>query len=215
MRTILVVGTNNQGIPGAGAALYAHHNKGLKRGHVSGLCGDTYAICTKDLRKGIRSVDLSFIQSQVLELKQLATDMLNEDVVFDVTPIGCGRAGFRYDEIAPMFRNCPTNMELPSEFIAVLKTLPMKWNLNEIALVQVGSNPAHSFTVKVMEVQGEVVVITPHMTEELMNDASTFMKMFGANLSNTRYFFESNGKEIYERNSRISSIPFTLKKFHQ
>lgn len=122
-RTILVVGTNNQGIPGAGAALYAHHHKGLRRGHVSGLCGDTYAICTKDLRKGRRSVDLSFIQAQVEELKLLAAEVVGEDIVFDVTPIGCGLAGFRYEEIAPMFRNCPANMELPPEFMAVLKLL--------------------------------------------------------------------------------------------
>lgn len=123
MRTILVVGTNNQGIPGAGAALYAHHHKGLKRGHVTGLCGDTYAICTKDLRKGKRSVDLSFIEAQVLELRQLAESMLSEDVVFDVTPIGCGLAGFHYEEIAPMFKGAPSNMELPQEFIVVLKLL--------------------------------------------------------------------------------------------
>lgn len=123
MRTILVVGTNNQGIPGAGAALYAHHHKGLKKGHISGMCGDTYAICTKDLRKGKRSVDLCFIEAQVLELRQLAESMLGEEVVFDVTPIGCGLAGFKHAEIAPMFLNCPTNMELPKEFIDVLNTI--------------------------------------------------------------------------------------------
>lgn len=122
-RRILVVGTNNQGIHGAGAALYAFNNKGLKRGFVSGLCGDTYAICTKDLRKGRRSVDLSFIQAQVEECRMLATHMLADNVIFEVTPIGCGLAGFRYDEIAPMFRNCPPNMELPPEFKKILEYL--------------------------------------------------------------------------------------------
>ena len=37
-----------------------------------------------------------------------------------VSPIGCGLAGYKYDDIAPMFRNSPKNVILPEEFKKVL-----------------------------------------------------------------------------------------------
>lgn len=46
---IAVVGTNPQGIHGAGAALWARMNAGLEWGHSKGLCGKSWGIVTKDL----------------------------------------------------------------------------------------------------------------------------------------------------------------------
>ena len=40
--------------------------------------------------------------------------------VWNVTPIGCGNAGYTPEEIAPMFKGAPPNVILPPEFLSVL-----------------------------------------------------------------------------------------------
>ena|SRR5882757_4590184 len=117
-RRIYVAATNTQGIHGAGTAKVAKLYHGLKGGVSEGLCADSYAICTKDLAKGKRSVPLSYIRSQVEKLKIVAASM--PDVIFDVPAIGCGLAGFFPHEIAPMFAGSPPNMILPLIFNEIL-----------------------------------------------------------------------------------------------
>lgn len=43
-----------------------------------------------------------------------------DDLAFQLTPIGCGLAGYKPEQIAPMFRNAPPNVILPDEFKAAL-----------------------------------------------------------------------------------------------
>ena len=42
------------------------------------------------------------------------------DLVFEVTPIGCGLSGFTPAAIGPMFRGAPGNCRLPASFQDVL-----------------------------------------------------------------------------------------------
>ena len=68
---IAVVGTNTDGIHGAGAAQWARFNAGLRLYHSRGLCGQSYGIVTKDLNKDSHP---SISQDEILQqLEQLLT----------------------------------------------------------------------------------------------------------------------------------------------
>ena len=118
-----VFGSNTEGRHGAGAAKVAKDKFGAIYGQSKGLQGQSYAIITKDLSKGERSVSLDFIKEQVKELKDFVTD--NPHLTFYVTEIGCNLAGFEVEEIAPFFfyfKNI-SNVYLPESFIEVNKTV--------------------------------------------------------------------------------------------
>lgn len=124
MKKIFVYGSNTQGIDGAGAALFAH-NMGRPLGIPMGLHEKslTYAIITKHLPMGERSVSLQFITTQIGILWAFAEH--RQDLIFNVTRIGCGRAGFTEQEIAPMFKNLmyASNIILCDEFKKILKPI--------------------------------------------------------------------------------------------
>ena len=42
------------------------------------------------------------------------------ELTFNLTPIGCGLAGYQPWQIAPMFADAPGNVVMPPEFIAAL-----------------------------------------------------------------------------------------------
>lgn len=113
---IFVFGSNEAGIHGAGAALYAYRNHGAIPYLGEGLMGSCYAIPTKD--RQIRSLCLEDIQDHVLEFLYFAD--ISPELTFNVTPIGCGLAGYTPKDIAPMFKNSPPNVILPQVFIDVL-----------------------------------------------------------------------------------------------
>jgi len=117
-KKIFVFGSNTQGKHGKGAALYAKQHYGAIYGQSKGLQGNSYAIITKDLSKGLRSIDLDYIKEQVDEFIEFAN---NSNKKFFVSAIACGLAGYRVSEIAPMFNNIPDNVELCDDF---------KWYLN-------------------------------------------------------------------------------------
>lgn len=110
---IFVFGSNTEGRHGKGAALTARLKYGAIYGQSSGLQGNSYAIITKDLSKGLRSVDLKFIEKQVKEFLEFAK---NSEHTFIVSKIGCGLGGYNPNEIAPFFKNSPPNVILPNEF---------------------------------------------------------------------------------------------------
>lgn len=109
---IFVFGSNTEGRDGAGAARAAL-SFGAQYGNPRGLQGKTYAIITKDLRKGNRSVSLSYIESQIKEMYNFARKHREKE--FIVTPIGCGLGGFSASEIGPLFtkNHPPDNISLP------------------------------------------------------------------------------------------------------
>jgi hypothetical protein len=110
MRTIFVFGSNLSGYHGKGAALEAREKHGAKPGVASGPCGNSYAIPTKDAN--LKSLSLEEIQESVKAFLEYART--RSDLEFFVTPIGCGYAGYKKEQIAPMFKNAPNNCLLPA-----------------------------------------------------------------------------------------------------
>jgi hypothetical protein len=110
---IFVYGSNLSGIHGAGAARAAFDFYGAKWGYgLSGVIGNSYAIPTKD--ELIQSLTLSKIRVYVDEFKKFAKD--NPDIEFFVTRIGCGYAGYKDEDIAPMFKGISVNCDMPLDW---------------------------------------------------------------------------------------------------
>lgn len=110
--SIFVFGSNLAGRHGAGAALYARQHHGAIYGKGVGLQGNSYAIPTKDFN--IKTLSLHTIEKHVREFKEFAYN--HPDMVFNVTRIGCGLAGYTDKQIAPMFINAPANCILPEKW---------------------------------------------------------------------------------------------------
>lgn len=106
---IFVFGSNLAGIHGKGAALDALRLYGAVYGVGEGLRGNSYALPTKDAH--LRRLPLDAILGHVNRFKDFARTRL--DLQFFVTRIGCGLAGYKDIQIAPMFYDLPENCELP------------------------------------------------------------------------------------------------------
>lgn len=96
---ITVGGSNYRGVHGAGWAKIAHMSFGLLMGFSEGLCGSAYAIPTKD--KDLKSLPLKEIKQHVDNFIDFAHR--NPQLKFFVTPVGTGLAGYKAEDIAPMF----------------------------------------------------------------------------------------------------------------
>lgn len=80
--------------------------------------GQSYAIPTKDKR--IRTLPLPDIASAVNRFKQFAA--IHPELTFQITPKGCGLAGYTPEQIAPFFDGVSANCKLPDEFKRVLES---------------------------------------------------------------------------------------------
>jgi hypothetical protein len=116
MQEIFVFGSNLAGRHGAGAAKFARENHGAVYGKGIGHHGNSYAIPTKDVN--IRTLSLDKIKPYVDDFLEYAKN--NPSLIFKLTPIGCGLAGYSPKDIAPMFVNAPLNVKLPLEFQQVI-----------------------------------------------------------------------------------------------
>lgn len=107
---IFVFGSNLQGMHGGGAALIAYEKFGAIWGQGVGLQGQSYGIPT--MHGGVDA-----IKPYVDEFIELAKS--HPEMIFLVTRIGCGIAGFRDEEIAPLFQDCieMENVLLPRSFV--------------------------------------------------------------------------------------------------
>ena len=112
MSKIFVFGSNEKGAHGKGAALFARQNHGAIYGQGVGLQGNSYAIPTKNFF--IKTLTLDAIEVYVNNFKRFAWE--HPELIFEVTPIGCGLAGYEPWQIAPMFRGCSENVYLPAVF---------------------------------------------------------------------------------------------------
>jgi len=101
---------------GRGAAYDAATLYGAKYGVGEGLTGSSYAIPTKDHNIQTRSLDE--IKISVDTFLKFAYD--NPTMEFMVTRIGCGLAGYKDEQIGPMFKGAPSNCILPPEWKAFL-----------------------------------------------------------------------------------------------
>ncbi len=108
---IFVFGSNLAGRHGAGAALDARRLHGAVYGVAEGLMGNSYGIATKDRELKPRSLDE--IKQSVETFLAFARDVQDTGMQFQVTRIGCGLAGYRDEQIGPMFADAPANCELP------------------------------------------------------------------------------------------------------
>lgn len=106
---VFVFGSNLAGIHGAGAALFARLSRGAVLGVGIGRTGNSYAIPTKD--ENIRTLPLQTIKNYVDGFIEYARQ--NTETQFEVTKIGCGLAGYQEYDIKPMFKNAPSNCQLP------------------------------------------------------------------------------------------------------
>jgi hypothetical protein len=106
---IFVFGSNLAGRHGAGAALTARKTYGAIYGQATGLQGRSYAIPTKD--EHLRTLPLSRIAPYVAEFTSYAR--AHPDRQFFLTRIGCGLAGYRDHQIAPLFAGTPANVIRP------------------------------------------------------------------------------------------------------
>ncbi len=111
-RRIFVFGSNLAGSHGAGAARHAADRYGAEMGVGEGLTGDSYALPTMDGM--IRPRRMENIQRSVEKFLLFAAT--NPDLTFHVTRVGCGIAGFTDEQIAPLFKDAPTNCHFSPEW---------------------------------------------------------------------------------------------------
>ena len=102
---IFVFGSNLAGKHYGGAAKYAVDKFGAVFGEAEGPTGQAYAIPT--LNADFQQVPLDLIKSSVENFKVHAS--LHPALEFYVTRIGCGIAGFKDSDIAPLFVGSPCN----------------------------------------------------------------------------------------------------------
>ena len=109
---IFVFGSNLAGRHGKGAALFAVKERGAIYGQGIGRQGNSYAIPTKDA--SLKVLPLHNIAVYVQRFIDYAKE--HPEVEFEVTPVGCGLAGYNPSQIAPMFKDVPLNCRLPEVF---------------------------------------------------------------------------------------------------
>jgi hypothetical protein len=109
---IFLFGSNEAGRDGKGAALHARRHYGAEYGVGFGRTGNAWAIPTKDAQ--LHTLRLERIAAYVEPFLVYAEQ--HPELVFKVTGIGTGLAGYRHEDIAPMFARAPANCRLPGEW---------------------------------------------------------------------------------------------------
>lgn len=129
IKMVFVFGSNEAGFHGAGAAKDALR-KGAVWGKGHGRFGNTYALPTKD--RQIRSLKLRDVSKYVHAFLEYARE--HGDEHFQVTRVGCGLAGFRDSDIAPMFVDAPTNCHFDREWEPYLPKCTSFWGSFTVTL---------------------------------------------------------------------------------
>ena len=110
---IFVFGSNLAGMHGGGAARAAVRHFGAIMGQGVGLQGRSYGIPT--MQGGVDTIK-PYVDEFITFAKA------HKELTFLVTRIGCGIAGFKPAQIAPLFKDAVDveNIWLPSDFWDVL-----------------------------------------------------------------------------------------------
>ena len=110
---IFVFGSNLAGNHAGGAARVAYLRFGAVWGQGVGIQGSSYAIPT--MQGGVETIK-PYVDEFVIFAEQ------HPELHFWVTRIGCGIAGFRDEEVAPLFLQALSlpNVSLPEKFFRVL-----------------------------------------------------------------------------------------------
>jgi hypothetical protein len=116
---IFVFGSNLSGRHGKGAAKQAL-TWGAIWGQAAGIQGRTYGIPSKNASI-TRTLALTEIKPFVDDFIEFAKN--NQSLTFLVTEIGCGLAGLKPKDVAPLFKDAITitNIHLPKRFWHKLK----------------------------------------------------------------------------------------------
>ena len=97
---VFVYGSNLKGAHGRGAARQAVFKHGAKYGVGEGRTGNAYAIPTKD--ENIQTLPLDRIATYVDRFKEVTASKYHK--WHFITPVGTGLAGYKDEDIAPMFK---------------------------------------------------------------------------------------------------------------
>ena len=119
MKEIFVFGSNLSGIHGAGAAKRAYMYHAAVWGQGEGLHGDSYALPTKG--HNITFMPIGEVVQYVEKFLRFAAHCT--ECRFKVTRVGCGLAGFKDEEIAPLFRDAPANCTFDSAWLPHFQVL--------------------------------------------------------------------------------------------
>lgn len=103
MKFIFVFGSNTHGIHGAGAAKHAFNFYGAAWGVGEGRFGLSYALPTK--YEPYENMPLGEVQVSIVKFMDYAAH--HPELKFHITQIGCGRAGYTKEQIAPLFTALP------------------------------------------------------------------------------------------------------------
>lgn len=117
-----VFGSNLSGYHGGGAARAAHKLYGAVWGVAEGPTGRCYAIPT--VQHGIAGPLTLGEIAQAVE-RFIAHAQREPETSFFVTRIGCGLAGHRDADIAPMFAAAPLNCSLPDTWATHFKGISL------------------------------------------------------------------------------------------
>lgn len=118
---IFVFGSNLSGAHGAGAARTAVYKFGAINGKGTGIQGRSYGIPTKD--RNINTLSISKITPHINRFIKFA--IKNPNKTFLVTEIGCGLAGYKPKDIAPLFKEAKeiNNIHLPKKFWDIINEI--------------------------------------------------------------------------------------------
>ncbi len=111
-------GSNESGIHGAGAASLANKKFGAIFNLGFGSAGQTFAIPTKDWN--IQTLPINIIKFYIERFIECA--VIDSEHTYLVTEIGCGLAGYKSNDIAPLFEKAKyiENIHLPESFWQIL-----------------------------------------------------------------------------------------------
>ena len=114
---VFVFGSNLNGNHAGGAAYYALEKFGAEMGNAEGIQGQSYAIHTLD--KNMERINLTDLEQSIGRFYDYADE--HPDLIFYLTKIGCGIAGYEVSDIATVVncRDIPANVIIPEEFTHV------------------------------------------------------------------------------------------------
>jgi len=185
---VFVFGSNMAGTHAGGAAKIALQHFGATRGVGRGWAGQSFAIPT--MNEHLQQMPLSQIEYYIDDFKIYVKN--HAQTIFFITAVGCGVAGYKVEEIAPMFKGIAHNVIFPESFRPfVEKTLP---KINQHFLKQVIDPQL------ILASEPEQVLETLHLTAAERSLATILL--------NTPMFpVDSNGRE---RDFEIQDILHTL-----
>lgn len=114
--SVFVFGSNLAGKHYGGAAAAAVKFYGAKYGYFVGLVGNSYAIPTLDANFNQMPLNDIIIHASIF----VKFTQSLPDIQFFITRVGCGIAGFKDEQIAPLFKGIGDNCSVAEEWAAYL-----------------------------------------------------------------------------------------------